>query len=201
MLCAKLERSDTIVSRLSRELTELKTHSLKYNLIFNFDQAKGDCKEAEGENCIALVKRFISNVMSVPNAPMMYVHVAHRLGQRRPGAIRPILAKFLNVHELQTVLKHTNRLRGTKHFVQRQIPPDVTERKNLALDEFKAKRGDVQNKARLVNEKLFIKGKLQTKYQAPKPPTVTVMFADPDQTDWVFDVGESGEVDDTWQHF
>ena len=33
MLCARLERSDTIVARLSRELTEMKTHSMKYNLI------------------------------------------------------------------------------------------------------------------------------------------------------------------------
>ncbi|KAK2141414.1 hypothetical protein LSH36_1105g00058 [Paralvinella palmiformis] len=141
MLCARLERSDTIVARLSMELTEM-----KYNLIFNFDKTNADCNEAEGENCIALVKHFLATVMSVPNAQLIYVPVAHRLGQRRPGRIRPILAKFPNVNELQTVPKHTNRLRGTKHFVQRQMPPDVTERKNFALDEFKVERGDVQNK-------------------------------------------------------
>ena len=38
MLCARLESSDTIVAGLSRELTEMKTHSMKYNLIFNFDK-------------------------------------------------------------------------------------------------------------------------------------------------------------------
>ena len=56
------------------------------------------------------------------------------------------------------------------------MSPDVTERKNFALDEFKARRGDVQNKARLVNEQLFIKGKLQTKYQALKPLKVCEQF-------------------------
>ncbi|KAK2145233.1 hypothetical protein LSH36_693g01083 [Paralvinella palmiformis] len=111
MLCARLERNDTIVARLSRELTEMKTHNMKYNLIFNFDKMNADCNEAEGENCIALVKHFLATVMSVPNAQLIYVPVAHRLGQRRPGTVRPILAKFPNVNELQTVLKHTNRLR------------------------------------------------------------------------------------------
>ncbi len=85
----------------------------------------------------------------------------------------PILAKIPNATDLHMVLKHTDRLRGTKHFVQRQLPQDVNERKNFALPHFKAKRTDSRNKARLINDKLYIKDKLQTQFQSPKPTKVT----------------------------
>ncbi|KAK2139795.1 hypothetical protein LSH36_1611g00002 [Paralvinella palmiformis] len=57
----------------------MKIHSMKYNLIFNFDKTNADCNEAEGENFIALVKHFLATVMSVPDAQLIYVPVTHRL--------------------------------------------------------------------------------------------------------------------------
>ena len=60
LLCTKLTRSEITVSRLSLELVELKVHSMKYNLIFSFDLNADICKEVEGEDCIGVVKRFLS---------------------------------------------------------------------------------------------------------------------------------------------
>ena len=174
ILCAKVERNDITIARLNRQVTELKGHSMKNNLIFSFDKNTQEGREIDGENCIAVVKQFLGNVMHVPDTKHMYIPVAHRLGKRSPAYARSIVAKFPNALELDQVLKHSNRLRGTRHYVQRQMPPDVIERKNFAIDEFKAKRQDPQNNAKLVNEKLFIRGKLQTQYQAHALSALTV---------------------------
>ncbi|KAK2166963.1 hypothetical protein LSH36_33g08064 [Paralvinella palmiformis] len=121
MLCARLERSDTIVARLSRELTEMKIHSMKYNLIFNFDKSNADCKEAEGENCIALIKHFLATVMSVPNAQLIYVPVAHRLGQRRPRTVRPMS----QMYEALCATTNATRCNRTENFKQSTKPLTV----------------------------------------------------------------------------
>ncbi len=116
LLCAKLERNDIQIGRLTREQTELKAHSMKSNIIFTFDPTTQNGKEIPGENCISVVKTFMATVMNVPNANSLYISVAHRLGSRIHGYTRAILAKFPIAAELQTVLKHSNRLRNTRHF-------------------------------------------------------------------------------------
>lgn len=139
LLCKKLTRNEITVSRLSKEVVELKAHSMKHNILFNFYRNTDICKEVEGEDCVGVIKRFLTNIMSVPNVNKMYVPVAHRLGKRATGTTRAILAKFPNANDIDTILKHTNRLRETKHFVQRQLPPSINERKQFALVEYKKK--------------------------------------------------------------
>ena len=196
LLCVKLVRSEMITSRLTREVSEIKAHSMKYNLIFNFDRNTDTYKEIDGEDSIGVIKRFLSNVMNVPNASKMYIPVAHRLGKRSPGITRSILAKIPNANDLDKILKHTNRLKDTKHFVQKQLPPSLNERKQFAIAEFKEKRGDENNKARMVNEKLYIKGKLQTKYQPPELP-VRDMSSPTDD----IEITEGSSIDDSGSTF
>jgi hypothetical protein len=108
--------------------------------------------------------------MHVPGVETFQIPVAHRLGSHTGGFARPILAKFPVAEELSQVLRHTNRLRDTRHSVIRQIPPSMNERKQFAYEEFKAKKVDPRNKARLSNDKLFIKGKIQCQFQRPVLP-------------------------------
>ena len=84
---------------------------MKYNLIFNFDNAEKSWKEVGGEDSIGTIKRFIGEVMRVPNSGGLYIPVAHRL-KGSSGKTKPILAKFPNANELDLVLKHTNRLKA-----------------------------------------------------------------------------------------
>ena len=121
LLCAKLDRTEIVTNRLTREISELKAHSMKYNLIFNFDRNTDTFKEVEGEDSIGVIKRFLSNVMNVPNASQMYIPLAHCLGKRFPGIRRSILAKIPNANDLDNILRHTNRLNDTKYFVQREM--------------------------------------------------------------------------------
>jgi len=50
--------------------------------------------EAEGEICVSIIKHFLGSVLSIPHANDIYIPVAHRLGIRRTGTSRQIIATF-----------------------------------------------------------------------------------------------------------
>ena len=64
----------------------------------------------------------------------------------------------------------TTRLRGTHHFVSKQLPAALRERQQFALERFKEARADPSNKAKMVREKLFVKGQLQAQFLPAKLP-------------------------------
>jgi len=85
------------------------------------------------------------------------------------------LATIPNALELNLVFKHAGQyLKATSHKVYRQIPPAISERKNFALPIFKEKRQDPDNRAKLVNDKLFLKGKYQAQYKEQALPPVSI---------------------------
>ena len=51
----KIDRSEMITNRLTREVSELKAHSMNYNLVFSFDRSTDSNKEIGGEHSIASV--------------------------------------------------------------------------------------------------------------------------------------------------
>ena len=93
LLSAKVSRLEITTARLRNEVRDLKQHSMKYNLVFSFDNNSDAGREVEGENTIAVIRQFLSQVMSVPGAERFFIPVAHRLGGKH-GRHRAILAKF-----------------------------------------------------------------------------------------------------------
>jgi len=159
LLFDKMSRMEITTSRRRHEIDHLKQHSMKNNLIFKFDDTTDIGKEIEGEDSVSVVRQFLIQVMHVPNASNFYIPIAHRLGDPR-NKHRAILARFPIAAELDLILRHGNRLRGTRHGVSRQTPPSMTERNQLAMNTYNVKRIDFNNKARLNNGKLFVKGKV-----------------------------------------
>ena len=173
MVCAELQRSQISAARLRREIVEIKIHSMKQNIIFDFAKNGQHGKETHGENCENVVKKFMADVMKIPNAARFYIPVAHRMGGNQSP--RPILVKIPNASELNLVFKHAGKyLKGTNHKVYRQTPPAVSERKNFALPLFKEKRQNPDNRAKLVNDKLFIKGQYQAQYKEQALPVLSI---------------------------
>ena len=162
-LSSQLTRNEISTHRLEDEVIKLQAHSMKGNLIFYMDSDK----EIPGEDCTGVVKRFLGQKMNLPDAKSLYIPVAHRLGSKRAGPARPILAKFPIANQLANVMKFTNRLKGTRSYVVKQMPQAMNERKQFALEEFKEKTNQVQFNAKMINEKLFIKGKERTNYRRP----------------------------------
>ena len=102
--------------------------------------------------------------------------------------------KFPICDELNMVLNHTNRLKNTRHYLNCQVPAEIRERNQYALPEFKAKRQNPANKARLINGRLFVKGRLQSRFLTPTLPEV-----DDDVPE--FTVTESESISDTGSTF
>ena len=164
-----MARMETVTCRLREELYSQKQYSMKYNLIFTFDATTDVGKEIEGEDAVSVVRQFLTHVMHVPNANQFCIPVAHRLGGQS-GRRRAMLAKFPVATELDLIMRHGNRLRGTRHGVSRQTTPSMAEQNQFAMDTYKEKRSDASNKARLNNGKLYLKGKLQTVFLESRLP-------------------------------
>jgi hypothetical protein len=146
---------------------------MKHNLIFSFDKQSGDYgREADGEDCVALVKHFLINILGIQSADKFFVPVAHRIGTKNPAYPRSIVAQFPVANELGHIMKQTGRLKNTRHYINRQIPAVLRERNQFAIEEYNEKRTNPGNKARLVGGKLYVKGKIQHKYLPPRIPEV-----------------------------
>ena len=162
---------------------------MKHNLIFKFDDTTDIGKEIEGEDSLSVVRQFLIQVMHVPNASNFYIPIAHRLGDPR-NKHRAIAT------ELDLILSHGNRLRSTRHGVSRQTPPSMTESNQFAMNTYKDKRIDFNNKARLNNGKLFVKGKVQTEFLEPRLPD-----PEPAEKNYEVEVTQSGTIKDSGSVF
>jgi hypothetical protein len=171
ILSAKLERCETKLSHVHDELDDMRAHSMRYNLIFTFDPNSDLYKESSGENCVALTRSFLASVLGIDNAQEMYIPVAHRLGRRFTDKIRPIIANFPIASEQEIIMRRTNRLRDTRHFITKQLTAKQRERKQFVLPVYRDLKVNPENQTKLLDDKLFVKGKLQTKYLAPTLPT------------------------------
>ena len=173
----KLKRSETLNRRLSDQVTDLQTRSMKENIIFSFDKdsdfGRSLGKEADGENCSDIVRQFLCRVMGVSNVDTLYITVAHRIGTKNPNYPRSIIAKFPIAKEIELVMRHANRLRDTNHRISKQIPASVRERTQFAWSDFKDKKKNPANNARLDNGKMYVKGRLQQQYLPPVLPAIS----------------------------
>ena len=169
LLMHKLDRADRCNDKLHRELNDVKAHSMNENLIFTC--TGDDFKEAVGEDSVELVRHFLINVMGIDEAAHFFIPSAHRLGaKRRDGTQRQIIARFPIALELKKILDNTSRLKNSRNFVARQLPPAIRERHQFAMNEFKKAKAVKENKVTMFREKLFVNGKLQAKLLPARLP-------------------------------
>ncbi len=76
-----LQRAEIRNERLQNELSDLKAHSMRSNLIFSFNTISDFSKESAGEDCIAVVQKFLATVMGITDVGS--ITVAHRLGRKQ----------------------------------------------------------------------------------------------------------------------
>jgi hypothetical protein len=195
LLSGRLIRSETVNLRLQRELSDLKAHSMNNNIIFNFDQ-KGDFgKEDPQQNSVDIVRTFLSDILKVPNSEYMSISVAHRLGKANVNRPRPIIATFSTRSDIDAIFSKVGCLKGTRHFVSRQLPPDKNERKQFASTEFNEKRKQKNVKTIMVGDKLYINGSLDRKFLRPTIPNALTSIPD-DST-----LSESDPIEDNGSVF
>ena len=164
---ARLQHSEISQTHLINEIEDLKARSMRDNVVINFDPDCQDDHEVKNEDGMALASAFFSNVLGVKQ---VYVPPAHRLGKPIAGRQRPLIVRIPNSSDRSRIFQNATRLKDTRHFISSQIPPSRTERKLFALPVFQSKRDDPQNRASLKQDKLYIRGKLQTQFSKPTLP-------------------------------
>jgi hypothetical protein len=178
-IMGRLTRSEITNKRIQDELTDLRSYSMKTNLIISFNKKNVSYKEQPDELSKQVAKRFFAEVMQVPGVDDLYIPVSHRVGPKSARA-RALLVQLPISTQLNKVMSHAKHLAGTGHFISKQLPPARKERKQFVLPRFKHERLNKDQKVQLVDDKLFINGNLQSQYL---PSSIPVISSANSQTD------------------
>ena len=77
-----LTSSEIINKRIQDELTDVRTHSMKTNLIISFNKKNKSYREQPDELSTEVAKRFFAEEMQVPGVDDLYIPVSHRVGRK-----------------------------------------------------------------------------------------------------------------------
>ncbi|KAK3107646.1 hypothetical protein FSP39_019153 [Pinctada imbricata] len=97
--------------------------------------------EEHDENCSELIGTFMERNLKIPGAKDgVKIERAHRIGKRRRGGHRPIVAKFHSFQDREKVRSASKQLEGTDYGIGQQFPKAVQERRRILIDVMKRER-------------------------------------------------------------
>ena len=135
---------------LSEKVIDLQCRSMKYNLLFS------GIPEADGEVTGQVLRDFIEKEMKVEEAQEICFGNVHRVGQRKTGKKRSIVARFIFNEEMQLVKRSGVNLKGKPYGVSEQYPPEVENKRKQLYPLMKAAKAKKSNKVRLVRDRLYV---------------------------------------------
>lgn len=135
---------------MQEKLDDLENRSRRSNVLF-FGITDTDPSET-WESSETHVHEFCSNKLGVT---VTSIARAHRLGRFSPDKMRPIIAKFYNEKEVETVLSKGVKLKNTTFSISRDFSEAVREKRRRLLQFSRTikKEGD---RVRLVFNKLMV---------------------------------------------
>jgi chromosome segregation ATPase len=155
VLSESTSKLQTDKKKLESKVTDLEWRSMRENLVFFGIKEQAD----ETGDCTAIVKEFCETRLQMANATNMMIDRAHRLGKARPGATRPIVAKFHKFETKEDIKKksfeHKDALKAINVNVRDQWPREVMDKRRQLYPIMEQER--VKGKTvRMVRDKLFI---------------------------------------------
>ena len=154
-------------SKTHKKLLDLESRNMRENLVFH------GLPENVSENCEAVVKEFCVEKLKIPSIEVEAIVLdrVHRIGRTdkvKPGAIRPIVAKFHRYSEREKVRETGYQLKDTLKAenlsVRPQLPSEVLENRKPLYSAFEKAKAE-GSKVKFVLDKLYINGK---EYIPPK---------------------------------
>ena len=116
---------------------------------------------ASGEDTESVLRSFLERDLGYVDAASVEIQRVHRLGKKKEGKSRPILARFLRFKDCQSMLALGPRLRETNYRMYQDLPFEIVERRRAQMDTFKkARRNNIPASfSKAQPDKLFIRGK------------------------------------------
>jgi len=108
------------------ELLKLKSHSMKYNLIFSGIQQT----DMENQNTETVLKHFVHTDLDISNVSDINFQNVHRLRPRTDGKPRSVIVKFANYSDHETVRKAAPKLKDRPQYsVSQQYLVEISDRR------------------------------------------------------------------------
>lgn len=152
---------------LNEKFLEIQTHSMKYNLIFGGIKSEGAIENTEN-----VVNKFLVNELSIPKAEVSEFKFqnVHRLGERRDGKERSIIARFTRYSDHERVRsKAAEKLKAKPQFsVYQQYPREIYERRRNLIPKMKELKRQ-KHIVKLVYDKLIVDGHPYNPRDDPHP--------------------------------
>lgn len=155
---------ETENKNLKEDFLRLKTHSMKYNLIFG-----GIEQTQEYENTKEVLVNFMRTELGIHDAININFQNVHRLSRRNDGKPRNIIARFANYSDHERILKEVPKaLKNKVQFsVNQQYPTEIGDRRRALIPDLKyLQRQGVR--AKLVYDQIYVNG---TPYERRPPRT------------------------------
>ncbi|KAK3096697.1 hypothetical protein FSP39_002459 [Pinctada imbricata] len=119
----------------TEEIIDLQCRSMRDNLMFY------NIPEEHDENCSEIIGTFMERNLKIHGAKDgVKIERAHRIGKRRRGGQRPIVAKFHSFQDRKKVRSASKQLEGTDYGIGQQFPKAVQEGRHILIDVMKRER-------------------------------------------------------------
>lgn len=149
-LNAKIEVLEHTVKTQAERLSELENRSRRNNLLV-FGVKEGS-PESESDLKVSVVDNIFGKKL---NVHVKTIERIHRLGKQRPGHIRPVIMRFYDFKEKDTILRNCSKLKGTSISVSNDYSKETVAVRKKLWDSAAADRGSGK-KVSLVYDKLKV---------------------------------------------
>ena len=148
----RITRIEARNADLQRELVDMKSRSMRSNLVFY------NLPEKEKDDPFAVLRELLEETMAIDKSNQIEIERAHRFdGKRDDGKPRPIVAKFLRYQDKECIRKSAYLLKGTKIGIADQFPKEIAETRRRPYPVMKRAKNE-GNTVKLIKDKLFING-------------------------------------------
>lgn len=138
------------MSVMHDKIDDLENRSRRSNLLFYGIQDTGEAEDWDTSEQI--VTKFCQDILGVTTASIAR---AHRLGRFSNDRTRPIIVKFFNEKEIETVLSNGHKLKGTDFGISRDYSEAVRDKRRKLWQFSKTIKKD-KDRVSLVFNKLKI---------------------------------------------
>ena len=214
-LSGRLLRAESVIQRQQDQIIDLKTRSMRDNVIIKTRGSK--YKEHIEENTDSTIRKFFTEEMRIPNSENLCINSSHRMGQANAGYNRMLIARLPRRRDHTAIFDNASALKGTEFSISKQVPPETEERRQFAWADFKKAKSE-KKPVRFDGGTLVIAGTPVSKYQPHplpansnvlqglpcRPPVVGVSDVSVEAGHmfraWAFQVSNAHEVREGYDH-
>ena len=137
-------------------ILDLQSRSMRDNLLF---MGVPEVSAMEEEDCCDFVQTFGAEKLNIHEE--IHIDRAHRIGRKIEGKCRPIVAKFSQYKQRETVRLNASKLKDSPIYVRQQFPKAIIDARKVLQPTFDKAKNDGKY-VYFVKDKLYIDKKIFT---------------------------------------